>query len=71
MHHVFNKYGLKRIESLDQPFNDKLHEQDHEIEDKSKKGGTCAVVLEEGFTLNDKVLKKAKVGKVKKSWGLF
>ena len=56
---------------MDKPFDAKFHDQDHEIEDKEKKGGTCGVIVQEGYMFNDKVLRKAKVGKVKKSWGLF
>lgn len=54
--------GLKKMEAKGQPFDSELHEAITNIpapEEKDK--GTCFDVIEQGYFLNDKVLRYAKV----------
>ena len=54
--------GLQKIEPAGKPFDANLHEALFEFEDKTQPAGTVAQVLEQGFTLNGRLLRPAKVG---------
>jgi molecular chaperone GrpE len=53
-------YGVKKIESLEQPFDPEIHEALTQIPVEGKKG-LVVEVMEEGYTINDNILRFAKV----------
>jgi molecular chaperone GrpE len=59
---TLEKLGLKKIEPLGLRFDANLHEALFEFDDKEQPSGTVAQVLEQGFTLNGRLLRPAKVG---------
>lgn len=63
---VFDRFGVRRIEALDQPFDPMLHEAVMEIGDPSREPGTVARVIEDGYTLHDRLLRPARVAVTKR-----
>ena len=59
---TLEKLGLKKIEPLGLRFDANLHEALFEFENKEEPSGTVSQVLEQGFTLNGRLLRPAKVG---------
>ncbi|EMG48993.1 mge1 GrpE protein [Candida maltosa Xu316] len=59
------RYGIEKIDPLDQPFDPNLHEATFQIAHPDKEPGTVFHVQQVGYTLNDRVLRPAKVGVVK------
>lgn len=62
--HVFDilkKYGLTRIEALDQPFSTQFHDAIGEVETKDKAEGTVVEEFETGYLLHGKVLRPSRV----------
>lgn len=59
---TLEKLGLQKIEPMGQRFDANLHEALFEFEDKDQAAGTVAQVLEQGYTLNGRLLRAAKVG---------
>lgn len=59
---TLEKLGLQKIEPLGQRFDANLHEALFEFEDKEQPAGTVSQVLEQGYTLNGRLLRAAKVG---------
>jgi molecular chaperone GrpE len=59
---TLEKLGLQKIEPLGLRFDANLHEALFEFEDKEQPTGTVSQVLEQGFTLNGRLLRPAKVG---------
>lgn len=59
---TMEKLGLEKIEPIGQRFDANLHEALFEFEDKEQPAGTVSQVLEQGFTLNGRLLRAAKVG---------
>ena len=58
---TLDKLGVKKIESLGQSFDPKLHNAVMHVEDESLGENTIAEVFQEGFTVNDKVIRFAMV----------
>ncbi|MCZ6506449.1 MAG: nucleotide exchange factor GrpE [Acidobacteria bacterium] len=58
---VFGKYGVTRIEALNQPFDPALHEAMGQIEDGSVAPNTVVQVLQVGYQLRDRMLRPARV----------
>jgi molecular chaperone GrpE len=58
---VAERYGVKKMESLGQPFDPKLHEAVMVVEDPSREPGTIVDVVEEGYMLHDRLLRPARV----------
>ncbi len=58
----FERTGIKRIEAMDKPFDHNLHEAMFEMEDPSRPSGTVVQVIQEGYTIRDRLLRPAKVG---------
>lgn len=56
------RFGVKPIEALDAKFDPNLHEALYEMPDETKPAGTVAQVMEQGYTIGDRVLRPAKVG---------
>lgn len=61
LHAVFERFGIKRIDALEQAFDPNLHEAMFEMEDKARPAGTVVQVVEAGYLLNDRLLRPAKV----------
>lgn len=59
------KHGLERIDPMDKPFDPNLHEATFEVPQAGKEPGSVFFVQQDGYTLNKRVLRPAKVGVVK------
>ncbi len=58
---VFNKFGVKKMEILNTPFDPNFHQVIQEVEDPSKPNGTIIAELQTGYMLNDRILREAMV----------
>ncbi len=56
------RFGVKPMEAQGAKFDPNLHEALYEIPDESQPTGTVAQVMEQGYTLGERVLRPAKVG---------
>jgi molecular chaperone GrpE len=56
------RFGVKRIEALGARFDPNQHEALFEIPDEANPAGTVAQVVEQGYTIGERVLRPAKVG---------
>ena len=59
--HVFQEFGIRRIEAQGAPFDPSLHEAMMEEFSDAQVPGSVARVLEEGYTLQDRLLRPARV----------
>ncbi len=59
---VFERFGVRPIASLGEPFNPHVHEAMLEIPDETVPHGTVVHVLEPGFMIHDRPLRAARVG---------
>lgn len=59
---VFERYGVKPIAAMGEPFNPHVHEAMLEVPDESVPNGTVMHVLEPGFMIHDRPLRAARVG---------
>lgn len=59
---TFEKHGIKKIEPLGEIFDPHFHEVMFEAPIPNKQPGTVIQVLEAGYTLNDRLLRPARVG---------
>lgn len=59
---VLAKEGVTRYEALGQPFDPNLHNALFEVADATKEPRTVAVVVKQGYMLNDRVVRAADVG---------
>jgi molecular chaperone GrpE len=57
-----DKYGVKKLDSLGAKFDPNLHEALFEVPDETVPNGTVVEIVEEGYTIGDRVLRPAKVG---------
>jgi molecular chaperone GrpE len=64
---VLEKNNIKKIEALGQKFDPNFHEVMFEAEIPGKEPGTVTQVLEEGYTIHDRILRPARVGVAKGS----
>jgi molecular chaperone GrpE len=55
------RFGVRRIEALGQPFDPALHEAVLEVDDPSYPPGTVVRVVEDGYTIHDRLLRAARV----------
>ena len=58
---AFERFGLTKIDPLDQPFDHNFHQAMFEIEDPSKPTGTVVQVMQSGYLLKDRLLRPAMV----------
>ncbi len=58
---IFERHGVQQIDARDQKFDPNLHEAMTEIEVPGATPGTCIDVIEEGYTLNGRLLRPARV----------
>jgi molecular chaperone GrpE len=56
------RFGVKKIEPLGKKFDPNMQEALFEIPDESVPSGTVLQVVEQGFSIGDRVLRPAKVG---------
>jgi len=66
MMQVLERFGVRKIDALGAPFNPELHEAVTEIDYPEREPGTIAEVLEDGYTLHDRLLRPARVAVVKR-----
>jgi molecular chaperone GrpE len=59
---TLGRFGVRKIEALGAPFDPALHEAVFEVEDESHPAGTVVNVLEDGYTIHDRLLRAARVG---------
>ncbi|HEY0438552.1 MAG TPA: nucleotide exchange factor GrpE [Xanthobacteraceae bacterium] len=58
---VLGRFGVRPIEALGTPFDPALHEAMMEVDDPAGEPGTTAGVMENGYTINDRLLRPARV----------
>lgn len=58
---VFKRHGVTPIEALDRPFDPNVHQAVMQQPAADKPANTVILVLEQGYTINDRVLRPAKV----------
>ena len=58
---VFNKFGIKKIDSLDRVFDPNFEQVVQEVEDADKPAGTVIAELQSAYLLNDRILREAMV----------
>ena len=62
---VLEKHGVKKLEPQGQKFDPNLHQAMFEVADASVPAGTVVQVLQDGFTIGDRILRPALVGVAK------
>jgi molecular chaperone GrpE len=63
-------FGIRKMEVLGTPFDPNSHEAMLEIDDAAHPAGTVVAVLEDGFTLHDRLLRPARVSVAKGPTGV-
>lgn len=58
---VFNKFGIKKIDSLGKVFDPNFEQAVQQIEDPEKPAGTVVAELQSAYLLNDRILREAMV----------
>ena len=58
---TLERFGVKKIDALGARFDPKLHDAIMEIDDPSHPPGTVVRVLEDGYTIHDRLLRPARV----------
>jgi molecular chaperone GrpE len=61
LHTILENQGVRRVTSLDQPFDPNLHNAIQEVENPSVPSGTVVQVFQEGYTIHDRLLRPAMV----------
>ena len=62
---AYDKFGIKKISPLGEKFDHSFHQAMLEIETPDSPPGTIVQVLQDGYTLHDRLLKPALVGVAK------
>lgn len=65
---TLERFGVRPIDARGKPFDPNLHEAVMEVDDPSQPPGTVTQVLEQGYTIRDRLLRPARVA-VSKSAG--
>lgn len=58
---TFERYQIKRVDPLGQPFDHNLHQAVAQVESADKPAGTVVQVLQSGFTIHGRLLRPAMV----------
>jgi molecular chaperone GrpE len=58
---VLNRFGVREINALNEPFDPRKHEAVMETDETEQPPGSVAEVLENGYTLHDRLLRPARV----------
>ena len=56
------RFGVRKLEPMGKRFDPNMHEALFEVPDESVPNGTVTQVVEQGFSIGDRVLRPAKVG---------
>jgi molecular chaperone GrpE len=59
---VLARFAITPVEAIGKRFDHNVHEALFEVEDKDKPAGTVCQVIEQGYLLNGRLLRPAKVG---------
>ena len=59
---IFEKHGIKQVAPMGQKFDHNLHEALFEAPGTGQPGGTVIQVIETGYTINERLLRPARVG---------
>jgi len=62
LHAIFERYGVKKIEPLGQPFDHNLHQALFEVPTSEQPPGTIVQVLAPGYLIHERLLRPAMVG---------
>jgi molecular chaperone GrpE len=66
MDKILSKHNIKIVEALGRQFDPHLHQAMFEAQDTEKEPGTIIEVIQDGFIINDRLLRPALVGVTKK-----
>jgi molecular chaperone GrpE len=58
---TLERFGVRRIEALGQPFDPHLQEAIMAVDDRSQPPGTVVRVVDEGYTIDNRLLRPARV----------
>jgi molecular chaperone GrpE len=58
---ILNRFGVKEVDALHQPFDPDRHEAVMETDKSERPPGSVVQVLENGYTLHDRLLRPARV----------
>jgi molecular chaperone GrpE len=58
---ILNRFGVKEVSALDEPFDPMKHEAVMETDETEQPPGRVVQVLEDGYTLHDRLLRPARV----------
>lgn len=58
---TFERFGIKKIDPMGQPFDPHMHRVMMEMEDLSKPAGTVVQVFQPGYLIHDRLLREAQV----------
>ncbi len=59
---IFDRHNIKRVHPLHEKFDPNLHQAMFEIENNDHPAGTVLNVMQDGYTLHDRLLRAAMVG---------
>lgn len=59
---IFEANGIRKVDPMDQKFDPNLHEVIFETDVTGKAPGTVIQVVEQGYTIHDRLLRPARVG---------
>lgn len=61
LQHTLERFGIRKIDALGRRFDPTLHEAVMEVDDESQPPGTVVRVVEDGYTIHDRLLRPARV----------
>jgi molecular chaperone GrpE len=64
---ALQRFGIRKLQALGTTFDPALHEAMMELDDASSPSGTVAGVMEDGYTIDDRLLRPARVAVTKRS----
>ena len=64
---ALERFGIRKLAALGTPFDPTLHEAMMEVDDASSAPGTVASVMEDGYTIHDRLLRPVRVAVTKRS----
>ncbi|USO01856.1 MAG: nucleotide exchange factor GrpE [Alphaproteobacteria bacterium] len=64
---IFEKFNIKPVDALNQSFDAHIHQAVMEVEDATKTPGTVAMVMQTGYTIQERLLRPAMVSVVKQA----
>jgi molecular chaperone GrpE len=58
---LLERFGIRKIEALGQAFDPNRHEAVMQVDDAERPPGTVAQVIQDGYTIHDRLLRPARV----------